>query len=370
MEDVANGTRILRSPIGARARIDGREVDYFCGTSYFGLHGHPEVVAAACEATRSYGIGSATALRTPIHDELDGLLRRFFGVDEVSYVASGYLAPLVLLQALRDDFELAFADSACHYGVVDALRSVGKEVITFRHLDVDDLSRQLARRLRPRQRPLVITDGVFPSSGALAPLPDIAATLEGYASSLLCVDDAHAVGVLGTNGRGTPEHFAIPLAGIYACGTLSKAFGGAGGIVPGDGALAAKVRDRSRVPIGASAPSVPIAAAAAAGVRILAEHPEMRQALWSNVRRVRDGVRALGFDIQSSPVPIVHLAGRPGLDLRRAHAKLDREDLVVLYVPPRGYSDAPDVESLRIAVFSTHTREQIDRLLDALGRAL
>jgi glycine C-acetyltransferase/8-amino-7-oxononanoate synthase len=106
------------------------------------------------------------------------------------------------------------------------------------------------------------------------------------------------------------------------------------------------------------------------GMRLLEEHPEMRRQLWDNVRRMRAGLRAAGFDLADTPIPIISLPGAPSLDLRRVCDALDREDLVVLYVPPRGYSDAPDVESLRIAVFSTHTTEQIDRLVDGIRRAL
>jgi 7-keto-8-aminopelargonate synthetase-like enzyme len=363
-------TRRMSSPVGARVRVNGREVDYFCGTSYFGLHGHPLVIDAACAAAQKYGIGPATAASTPAHEEVIERACRFFGTETVTYVASGYLGPMVLTQALREDYDVAFTDCASHYSVLDALRATAKEVVLFRHLDPDDLARQLALRVRPGQRPLVLTDGVFPSTGAMAPLSAYAAVLSAYPRSLLCVDDAHAVGVIGTKGRGSFEYHGLESDGIYFCGTLSKAFGGTGGIVPGDRVLEAKIRKSSHIPVGASAPSAPAAAAAAMGMRLLEEHPEMRRQLWDNVRHMRAGLRAAGFDPADTPIPIVSLPGAPSLDLRRVCDALDREDLVVLYVPPRGYSDAPDVESFRIAVFSTHTTEQIDRLIDGIRRAL
>lgn len=215
-----------------------------------------------------------------------------------------------------------------------------------------------------------MTDGVFPSTGALAPLPAYAEALEPYGAPLLCVDDAHAVGVIGDRGRGSLEHFDLGRDGFYFCATLSKAFGGSGGILPGTRSLAAKIRQQSRILAGASAAPIPALAAAAAGMRLLKEHPEMRRALWDNVRRARSGLRALGFELADSVIPIVSLAGSPSIDLRRVRETLDREDIVVLHVPPRGYSDAPDVESLRIAVFSGHTPQQIDRLIDGIRRAL
>jgi 8-amino-7-oxononanoate synthase len=361
--------RVLQSPVGPRVRIDGREVDYFCGTSYFGLHGHPEVIAAACAAAHEVGLGAATSLSTPAHAALDRELRAFLDVETVALAPSGYLAPLVLLQALRQDYDIAFVDSAAHYGELDALRAVGRDFATFQHLDPEDLARQLSSRLRAGQRPLVLTDGVFPSTGALAPLVDYEAALSRYPGGLLCIDDAHAFGVLGEMGRGSLEHHRVDPLNAYACGTLSKAFGAAGGIVPGPRALAEKIRAHSTVPIGASAPSAPAAAAAAAAVRLLADCPAMRRTLWGNVARLRSGLRGLGFDLAPTPVPIVSLSGRMDLDLRRAHARLADDGIAVLHVPPRGYSDAPSVESLRIAVFSTHSHEQIDRLVDALRHA-
>lgn len=363
-------TARITSPVGPRARVDGREVDYFCGTSYFSLHSHPDVIAAACEATRLYGVASATALQSPAHVELEDELCQFLGTEAVVHVASGYLAPLALLQGLTGRYDIAFADSAAHYGVFDGLRAVEREAIAFRHLDADDLKHQLRSHVRPGQRPLVLTDGVFPSTGALAPLPQYATLLAEYAGGLLFVDDAHAFGVIGETGNGSLEYHGVERAAAAACGTLSKAFGGGGGFVPGDRALRAAIEKHSRVPLGASAPSVPIAAASAAGARILREHPEMRAQLWANARFAREELRSLGFDLEMSPIPIVSLAGRPGVDLRRVHAALAADGIAVLYVPPRGYSDAPDVESLRIAIFSTHTRDQIARLTDAVRRAL
>lgn len=360
----------MGSPVGARTAINGRDVDYFCGTSYYSLHGHPDVIAAARDALAAYGVGTATAAQTPAHEEAVERTRHFLGVETVTYVASGYLAPLVLLEALAEDCDAVFADSASHFGVRDALRTIGKPVVSFRHLDPDDLAGRLSRECPAGGKPLVVTDGVFPSTGAIAPLSSYVDALRRYSDAILCVDDAHGLGVLGARGRGTVEHHDVGKDGVHVCGTLSKAFGGAGGIVPGDRALSAKIRLRSHVLLGASSPSVPAAAASAAGVRILAEHPEMRQQLWSNARRAKTGLRALGFDLDDTPVPIVSLRGRPSIDLLRVQKTLERHDILVRHSPPRGYSDSPDVETLRIAVFSTHTPEQIDRLVDAIRRAI
>ncbi len=362
--------KVMGSPIGARMIINGREVDYFCGTSYFTLHGHPAVIEAACEATRKYGLGPATNAANSVLTETVELACQHFESETATYVISGYLGAMILVQALNDDYDVVFVDAASHYSVFDGIRTSGKSIVRFRHLDAEDLSAKLAEHVRPGQVPLVMTDGIFPVTGRIAPLPEYWDVLSAYRPSLLCVDDSHAVGVIGEKGQGTFEYFGLQGENLYLAGTLSKAFGGIGGIVPGDHALAAKIKKNVRVPAGASPPPVPAAAAAGMGIRILSENPEMRRDLWANVKRVRDGLRGLGFEMEDSPVPIVNIRGGPSFDLEQVQGELDRQDIVVLRVPPNGYSDAPDVESLRIAVFSTHKAEQIQRLVEGIGRAI
>ena len=363
--------RVMGSPIGARMIINGREVDYFCGTSYYTLHGHPAVIEAACEATRKYGLGPATnAGGSSVLNETVERARQHFESETATYVISGYLGAMILVQALSDDYDIVFADAAAHYSIFDGIRTSGKTIVRFRHLDPEDLATKLAEHVRPGQVPMVMTDGVFPVTGRIAPIPAYCNVLRRYQPSVLCIDDAHAVGVIGEKGQGTFEYFGLKGENLYQAGTLSKAFGGIGGIVPGNHELAAKIKKNVRISIGASPPSIPAAAAAGMGLLILSENPQMRRDLWSNVKLVRDGLRGLGFGIEDSPIPIVNIRGRPSVDLGHVREELDSQDIIVLRVPPSGYSDAPDVESLRIAVFSTHREEQIQGLIEEIGRAI
>ena len=362
--------RVMGSPIGARMIINGREVDYFCGTSYYALHGHPAVIEAACEATRRYGLGPATNASNSVLTETVERARQHFESETATYVISGYLGAMMLAQALSDDYDIVFVDEAAHYSVFDGIRTSDKSIVQFRHLNAEDLSAKLAGHVRPGQVPLVMTDGVFPVTGKIAPLPEYCDALSTYFPSLLCVDDSHAVGVIGKKGQGTFEYFGLRGENLYLAGTLSKAFGGIGGIIPGDQVLAAKIKKNVRIPAGASPPPVPAAAAAGMGIRILSENPGMRHDLWANVKRVRDGLRELGFEMDDSPVPIVNVRGGPSLDLEHVREELENQGIVVLRVPPNGYSDAPDVESLRMAVFSTHQQEQIQRLVEGIGRTI
>ncbi|PSJ56428.1 aminotransferase class I/II-fold pyridoxal phosphate-dependent enzyme [Pseudaminobacter soli (ex Li et al. 2025)] len=358
----------METPLGARMRINGREVDYFCGTSYFCLHGHPEVIEAACAATRQFGLGPGTLAQMQVYADLERRLCDWFGTEQVVTMISGYSSPMAMLQGLRDDFDLIFIDEATHYSARDAIPTLNKPVHRFRHLDADSLARQLLRHMAPQLRAAVVTDGVFPSTGGLAPLADYRKAMESYEDSILCVDDSHGVGVLGGSGRGSLQHARLEGEGNFFAGTLSKAFGALGGIVPANTSLADRIKSNAMILRGASLPPPGAAAAAITAMRLLETTPRMRTDLERNVKHMRGGLRSLGFEIEDTPVPIVLVRG--DVDLERVHAELDKRDIVVKVTPASGYSDAPDVPTMRLAVFSQHTPQQIDRLLSSIAELL
>jgi glycine C-acetyltransferase/8-amino-7-oxononanoate synthase len=205
-------------------------------------------------------------------------------------------------------------------------------------------------------------------TGAIAPLPEYADVLCAYDNALVWIDDAHGVGVLGERGRGTFDHWKLASPNRYLAGTLSKAFGGLGGFVPGSADFTDRIDRSERIPEGASPPSIGAVAGSAMGIRILSEHPEMRVRLRENVVHLRTGLAGAGLDTGNTPVPIVCIAGREGLDLKRLSEKLREAGIVVTHLSPHGYSDAPEVETIRIAVFSTHSSDQIDRLVHEIAR--
>jgi len=359
---------LMQGPVGPSVTLNGHVVDYFCGTSYYGLHADLRVIQAACSALRQFGTGPGNTVATPPSRELMTQISSFFGTEDARVVASGYLADMMLLQTLSARYDVAFVDERSHYSVVDGVRAIGTPVIGFAHLDPGDLRAKLRAELKARETPLVISDGVFPVTGDIAPVSELMEIMAEYDHGLLCIDDSHGVGVLGDHGRGTLEHECVDHPNAYFAATLSKAFGGLGGFVTGTKAFAADVTRSNRIPEGASPLSIGATAAAVAGLKILATHPEMRAALRSNVSHLRRKLADIGFDAGDSPVPIICLRGRAGLDLERMATALRSEGLVVSHIAPRGYSDAPGVEVLRIAVFSGHTTEQLDRLAGAIAR--
>lgn len=357
---------LVESVVGSRTVINGREYDYYAVSSYYNLHKDDRVKEAACEAIRKYGMGPSGAGPNLPLIQVEHNAAEFFEVEKAQYIVSGYLGNMLLVQALREDYDIVFVDSFSHYSVFDGIRSTGKRIMTFEHLDANDLERKLRETLKPREVPMVITDGVFPTTGAIAPLKAYATILASYEHGLLCVDDAHAVGVIGEKGQGTLEFCGLKGSTHYHCGTLSKAFGGHGGIIPGDQELMDKIRRNTRVSVGANPPPPASAAASAMGMRILMEHPEMRRKLWSNTTYVRAGLREMGFEVDDSPVPIIPVKALPRMDLKQIYQELERKGILLEYVVSRGYSDAPNEDMLCIRIFSTHTRLQMDRLLGTL----
>lgn len=363
-------TTTIETAVGPRAIINGKQVDYFGGTSYYSLHADSRLIEAARDAISRYGTGPGNTYDTPPMQRLRGEITRFFGTQDAHVVASGYLSDMMLAHTLAPRFDVAFVDQKAHYSVYDGLRVTGKPIVSFSHRDPEDLEARLRESLPPRRVPLVMSDGVFPVTGAIAPVKSYADVLEGYPGGILCIDDSHGVGVLGEQGRGTYEHGGVSGTNHYFGATLSKAFGALGGFVTGTHEFIEDVLRSDRIPEGASPLSTGAVAAAAEGLRILTDHPELRAQLRANVSHLRAGLSKLGIDTPDTPVPILCIVGRDGMDLKTASKRLRDRGIVVSHIGPSGYSDSPSVEVLRIAVFSGHTVEQLDRLLGSLSKVL
>lgn len=374
---------LLESPPGARTLINGRWRDYFSGTGYLGLQGHPGLLSAASSALARYGLTTATSRggygEHPLYASVERAAARFWDVESALYYVSGYLGSAVLLQALDDAYDRIFVDAAAHFSVWNAARAARKPVHAYRHLDAAHLAAVLRRRLRPGERPLLLTDGVFPISGEVAPLPLYEEVLGNYESALVFLDDAHATGVLGAHGRGTLDYWltggeiqrpagsGVAEIAVYSAHTLSKAIGGHGGVIAGDAALSARLH---AIPtsVAASPPPLPVAAASAWALDHARAHPELRARLRENVATARRAIRALGWPLEESPVPILCLGARPRVDLARLQEELFARDICVAHVTH--YSSTPPGGALRIAIFATHTAGQIARLAGALADLL
>ncbi len=366
---------LMQSAPGARTMINDRWRDYFSGTGYLGLQGHAVLTQAAIDAIQRYGLTTGTSRggygEHPAYQAVEDAAASFFGAERAVYFTSGYLGAAILLQSLRDAYDAIFVNDAAHTSVWSGARATGAPVIPFRHMQPDSLAEQLRQHVGPGQKPLVISDGVFPISGEIALAPTYVEVLLSYPGATLCLDDAHATGVLGANGCGTVEYLALanmPAVRVYATHTLSKALGGFGGILAGSAELAENLARRAAAFSGASPPPLPAAAASAAALELVRSEPERRQRLQANVARARTGLRSLGWPLADTPVPILCLGKRPGIELVHLQAELFARDICVAHVT--SYSSTPPGGALRIAIFATHSDEQIDRLIAELAELL
>lgn len=361
----------MDGPVGARTIFNGREYDYFAGTGYLGLQTHPAVIQAAVDAVQRYGVSTATSRGSygehPIYTELEDQASRYFDAEHVLYFPSGYQGISILTQAAHTRFEHLFIDADAHFSLWDAAQATNLPVTPFHHLRPESLEAALRSELLPRERPLVLSDGVFPISGEIAPLPAYLALVKPYTGQVY-LDDAHAVGVLGEHGRGTPEYYQINDEDCRTSGTLAKALGGYGGIIWGSRHWIDQIEQNSRILVGASPPPLPVAAASARALEIARTTPQLRQQLWANVSQARQGLRQLGWDLPDTPVPILCLPAQGDLNLGKLRAGLFAQGIAIALI--RSYTSTPPGGALRIAIFATHTPQQIDRLLEAMDHML
>jgi 8-amino-7-oxononanoate synthase len=369
---------IMQSAPGPETVIDGVRYLYFGGTSYLGLSNHPEVVEAGCAALRQFGVHSATTRArfgtNPPVLEVERRAAEFFGTEDAFYFGSGYLSNHILVAAFAADADVVLVDEAAHYCVLEATRLAGKPVHTFRHRDPADLA-EVAKR---HDRVLVMADSVNPSTGTVAPVREYLAALAGRAHATLLLDDAHGFGVLGEHGRGLLDEPGLwphvnggsPVNGVRVCvgGTLAKALGGFGGIIPGTNEFVERARKSSHYFDGASAPASAEAGATAKALEIVMREPELRSRLRANVRHVRAGLRQLGLTVPDDDMANFGVTIGEAADMKRIHEALKARGLMLPYVG--AYSGLPPEGVLRIAIFATHTTEQLDRLLAELRAVL
>ena len=308
----------MESAPGPETVINGKRVLYFGGTGYFALHGHPEVIEAGVAAFRKYGIHSATSRtgfgNTPVQIELERRIAEFFGTEDSIHFVSGYLDNLFLVQALKGRVGAIFIDETSHFSIRDAVYSALKPVHAFKHRDPEDLSRQLKAKLKAGEVPLVMSDGIFPTFGVIAPVPDYLKAIEPY-GGYLCLDDSHAVGHLGPNGRGTYDYYGVKNDRCFYAGTMSKAFGGHGGFIPANKAFIDHIKATCGAYPGATPSPTPAMAASMAGLAVARREPERRERLRRNVARMKGGMKKLGFEMNDTPVPDRHLDP----EVRRGH---------------------------------------------------
>lgn len=359
--------KILESPVGAELVIDGRRIVNFAGSSYLGMSDNPEMLAAGEAALRLYGAGYQIArnyqIATASHLEVEKEAGLLFDSEAALYLPSGYYFGLVTMAVLRDQFESFFFDEQAHHCMRAGMAASGRPCHPFKHLDPEDLATQLKRHLGARERPLVITDGMYSTFGEIAPLHELARIAAPYGGRLL-VDESHSFGILGTHGRGAAEHHGLGSAEVLTGGSLSKAFGAAGGVIPASDAEVAALR---RTPASrSSSVGIPATAAiSAASLRYVRQHPELQRQLRANTTYAKRSLRGLGLDVGDSIAPVATFV--VDQNMRVLQERLMEKGIFVLH---SNYIGASSTGAIRCGIFADHTHAHIDALTDALRRLL
>lgn len=355
----------LKGAIGNYITLDDIRYSYFAGNNYLGLANHPEMVKEAIHSLEKYGINFSASRQTTgtsdLHLELEKQLAEFKNQQDAVVFATGYLGNKLLLDSLKDQFTAVFADSMAHPSIIDAIPNDISDTFRYDHCNPADL--EILLKKHSQHRPLIITDGVFALTSEIAPLDQIYALAEKY-NALVVVDDAHATGVLGKNGRGTPEHFALDGAkNLYQSETMSKALGGYGGFLASGKEVIDKIRCQSVFYGASTALPPPIVAAGCASLKIMKEHPELRDRLMDNAALVRQGVGELDFDTAVGITPIIPLFFKTRQKAKGLSDFLKENRIIA---PAVDYPVTVNRFIVRITVSALHTKDQIEELLSVL----
>jgi glycine C-acetyltransferase len=365
--------RILEDEQKAHTTFDRRAVVNLSSNNYLGLTTHPKLRQRALEATEQFGVGSGS-VRTiagtmSIHMELERRLAEFKNVEAVVVFQSGFAANAGTVSAILNKEDVVISDELNHASIIDGCRLSRATIKVFPHKDVD-AARTIVKGLPAAQRKLLITDGVFSMDGDLGSLPALCALAE-ETGCIMMVDDAHASGVFGKNGRGTIDHFGMHGRVDIQVGTLSKAVGALGGYVAGNRNLIEFLYHRARPFLFSTSHPPAVAAACIAALDVLVEEPQIIERLWENTRFFKAGLERLGFNTGLSESPITPvIAG----DSEKANKLSDRLFEEGVFAQAIAFPTvARDKARVRTIVTATHTREDLQFALDAfekVGREL
>src|SRR5882757_6933209 len=366
--------RVLEDECAPECTFDGKHVINLASNNYLGLTTHPKLREAAIEATKKYGVGPG-AVRTiagtmKLHIELEEKIARFKNAEACVVFQSGFAANAGTVSAVLGKEDFIISDSLNHASIIDGARLSRAKILVFRHKDIAHAEEQLASIKDQPGKRVLITDGVFSMDGDIGPLPALCDLAEKY-GAIMMVDDAHASGVLGRNGRGTIDHFNVHGRVDIQVGTLSKAIGALGGYVCGSRDLIDFLYHRARPFLFSTSHPPSVAATCIAAFDVLEQEPERGEKLWENTRYWKKELGLLGFDIggvstpaSETPItPIILGEGKLTMEFSR---ELFGEGVLGTGI---AFPTVPAGKArIRTIMTATHTEEQMEQALGALKR--
>jgi len=361
--------RVLDDEQKATTSVDRRAVVNLSSNNYLGLTTHPVLRERALDAIRRFGVGSGS-VRTiagtmALHMELESRLATFKGTEAAVVFQSGFTANAGTVSSILGRDDVIVSDELNHASIIDGARLSRAAIKVFPHRDAD-AARAIVAGLPATQRKLIITDGVFSMDGDLGALPALCDVADAY-GCIMMVDDAHASGVFGRNGRGTVDHFALHGRVDVQVGTLSKAMGVLGGYVAGARALVEFLYHRARPFLFSTSHPPAVAAACIGAIDVLEREPGLIDRLWDNTRFFKSGLAALGFDTGGSESPITPvIVGDGALAMALSDRLFDKG----VFAQGIGFPTVPQGQArVRTIVTATHTRDELQFALDAFKSA-
>ena len=350
--------------------LNGRKLLYLAGIDYHRMSNNPMIVKAAAEAAEQFGL-SATGSRTTtgnhsLYVQLESSVSEYFASEGAVVLPSGYLSNTTVLQAIESEYDSFFIDEKAHSSLFDAANQFGKNIYRFRNLDVQSLEEQLKTNLSGNSKPLILTDGVFPAQGEIAPLKEYAEVIRNYGGKIL-IDDAHAMAVIGDTGKGSWEDQGIDRECFYQTGTLSKGFGIGGGIIPADSNLVEKIRKKSLAFIGCTGLALPLAAAAIKSISYFISNGNIISDLQKRSLALKHRFKDIGFLMPDTPTPIFSITFNDVEKNQRLRKRLIDNGI---YPPFINYPGAPSGGHFRFILTSCTTEDQENLLFKTVESSL
>ena len=360
--------REITSDQDTEVKINGKKVLMFGSNSYLGLTNHPKIKEAAIKATKKYGTGCAGSRflngTLDIHTQLEKRLAKFVGKDDALIYSTGFQVNLGVVSCLTGREDYIITDESDHASIVDGFRLSFSKRLKYRHNDMFELEQRL-KMCDPDAVKLVVTDGVFSMEGDVANLPKMVELCKQYNAALM-VDEAHGFGVFGRNGRGVCDHFGVTDDVDLIMGTFSKSFASLGGFIATDEVTANYLRHNSRSYIFSASITPASTAAANAALDIMESEPERFDRLWDVTNYALEGFRSMGCEIGNTCTPIIPLYVRDN-DKTFLVTRMLLDDGI--FVNPVVSPAVPPQDTLiRISFMATHTREQVDVLLEKIEK--
>jgi glycine C-acetyltransferase len=362
--------RTLEDTQAARCRFDGRDVINLASNNYLGLCGDPRMREAAAKAAEEFGAGSG-AVRSiagtmSLHRELERRFAAFKGAEAALMFPSGFAANAGTVAAILTREDVIVSDELNHASIIDGARLSRAEIKVFPHRDVEAADKLLAETKAEGRNQLLITDGVFSMDGDIAPLPGLVEAAERH-GAIMMIDDAHASGVLGENGKGTVSHYGLdPKRVDIQVGTLSKAIGALGGFIAGPAHLIEWLQNRGRPFIFSTSAPPAVAAACIKALDILEQEPQRVAQLWERTRFFKEGLERLGFDTGSSQTPITPvIAGQASTAQQLSELLWEEGVFTPAVVFP---TVAKDRARVRTIVTADHAELDLQQALEAFER--